>query len=139
MTDHDSWNDQNDNQAWLNPEEIQIPPDLPKPLLWRVLLLPMQPKVVSRGGILLPASAQDAEAQLQIIGKVAAMGPLAGKSEKYRVDGALQYDVKVGDWVLFPRYGGQRMEFRGLRLLLMNDDAIEAVVPNPEAFRTHTQ
>ena len=123
----------NDNQAWLNPEEVEIPDDLPQPLLWRLLVLPVQPKTVSRGGILLPPGAQDAEAHLQVIGKVAIMGPLVGKSDKFK--GC--YDVKVGDWVLFPRYGGQRMEYKNLRLIMLNDDELLAKINSPQGFRIY--
>lgn len=127
----------NDNQGWLNPEEVEIPPDLPQPLLWRVLVLPVQPQKVSRGGIVLPYQAQDAQAHLQVIGRVAAMGPLAGKSDKYRFEGSLHYGVGVGDWVMFPRYAGQRVEFKGLRLVSLNDDELLAKIAGPEGFRIH--
>ena len=58
--------------------------DLPKPTLWRVLVLPKQPKRMSRGGIALPDQVTDAEMHLNYIGQVIALGPLAGKSEKFQ-------------------------------------------------------
>ena len=73
----------NDNVDWQNPEEIAVPTDLPRPSIWRILVMPVQPKKVSKGGIVLPSMAQDAEGHLQIIGKVAALGPLAYRSWKF--------------------------------------------------------
>jgi co-chaperonin GroES (HSP10) len=70
---------------WLTFEDTGINrADLGEPTLWRVLVLPKQPKRMSRGGIALPSQAVDAEIHLNYIGQVVAMGPLAGKSEKFQ-------------------------------------------------------
>lgn len=138
---------ENDNVGWLNPEDAEIPADLPQPRMWRVLVLPVQPKRVSRGGILLPTEAQDNEAHLQVIGKVAAMGPLAFRSFKHCADvwDCLRVVVglrvrnapKVGDWVGYSRYAGDRMEYKSVRLVVMNDDTLLLDLTGPEGFRIY--
>jgi co-chaperonin GroES (HSP10) len=42
----------------------------------------------------------------------------------------------VGDYVAFGRFAGQKLTHKGVKLLLVNDDEILAVVPNPETLQT---
>lgn len=124
--------------------------ELPQPTLWRVLVLPKQPKLMSRGGIALPAQAQEVEMHLNYIGQVVAMGPLAGKSAKFenpdwREDGHIPlpnvprflWDVKVGDWVIYGKYAGQIKFYKGVRFLTVNDDEITDVIKSPDGFRVY--
>lgn len=138
-----------DQSEWMNSEDAKI--DLKKlkaavrPLLWRVLVVPVQPRSMSKGGIALPDAAMDGEAHMNYIGRVVALGPLAGKSEKFanpewtEKSKAPRYlwDVKEGDWVVFSRYAGQRKEFNGVKLLTVNDDEILDVIDGPEGFRIY--
>lgn len=138
---------QNDNVDWLNPEDIDLPQDLPRPSVWRMLIMPVQPKRKSKGGILLPYQAQDAEGHLQIVGKVAALGPLAFRSWKFAagftdyariVTGQrVSWAPKVGDWVVYGRYTGQRCEYRGLKMVIMNDDELIAHISSPDGFKIY--
>lgn len=122
-----------ETEDWVNESGVSIPDDLPEPQLWRMLVLPMKPKEVSKGGIVIAQAAQDAQRHLNYVGRVLKMGPLAGHSEKFRD----RYRVKEGDFVIYGRYAGQPMEFRGLRLLIVNDDEILARVRDPEALRIY--
>lgn len=121
-----------------------------KPSLWNVIIFPKQPRKMSAGGIALPTSAQDVERYLNYIGQVVAMGPLAGKSEKFQnpdwnsepgsVGNSLpryHWDVKVGDWVTFGKYSGMNFEAKGYRFMNVNDDMITGVIKNPADFRVH--
>lgn len=137
----------NDNVGWLNPEDIPVPEDMPAPILWRVLVIPVQPKKVSSGGIMLPTQAQDAEGHLQFVGKVASLGPLAytkfqfatGFSDWVRIVSGRRVSgsPKVGDWVVYGRYAGQRCEYKGIRLIMLNDDELLCRTSGPEGFRIH--
>lgn len=126
--------------------------ELPRPTLWRVLVLPKQPKKMSSGGIALPTAALEAERHLNFIGQVLALGPLAGKTEKFEnpdwTPGFGDYymanniprwlwDIKVGDWVVYGRYAGMAKEFKGVRLLTVNDDEITEVISGPDHFRVY--
>lgn len=118
--------------------------DLPTPMLWNVLILPKQPKKVSKGGIELPTMAQDVEQYLNYIGQVVALGPLAGKSEKFlnpewsgpfdEVHPRYLWNVKVGDWVTFGKYAGMTIECRGVKFMNLNDDMITGIIKDPAAF-----
>ncbi len=122
----------------MTPEkEEEALKDAPAPRLWRMLIRPKSPRSVSRGGIVIASLAKDAEAHLQYIGQVVAMGPLAGKSEKFVADGQNVYGVQVGDWVAYGRYAGQRLVHRGLRLLVINDDEVLCKVSNPDALKVY--
>lgn len=108
--------------------------DAPVPLLWRVLLRPRPPKRKSAGGLYLPGQAQDAEAHLNYVGQVVAIGPEAGKSEKF----GDSWKIKVGDWVVYGRYVGQRMTHKDVRLLMVDDDQIQGVLSDPYALKIYT-
>jgi co-chaperonin GroES (HSP10) len=40
--------------------------------------------------------------------------------------------VKKGDWVIFARYAGSRIQIDGGEVRLLNDDEILATIENPE-------
>jgi co-chaperonin GroES (HSP10) len=121
-------------------------------LTWRLLICPQQPRKQSAGGIALPEDVQDAEMHLQYIGKVIAIGPLAGKNEKFLppefrdVNLALRsqrerlpyaWPYQVGDWVMYGRYAGMKMEHQGIKLLVVNDDELLGRIPTPEGFKVY--
>ena len=123
-------------------EDVDLPASfwegLPVPAYWRIIVMPVKPKEVSKGGIVLAVSNQEAQAILNFVGKVVALGPLAGKHERLGGTGTEPGPAfpKVGDYVAFGRYCGQAMKFKTAKLLIINDDEILAVVPNPETLQT---
>ena len=121
-------------EEWINAEDFQIPADIPQPQLWRILIAPVRPKSESKGGIALPDSVLDNTDALVFLGKVVGMGPMAGKKDNWP-EGA--YDIHVGDWVVIGRYAGQRIEFQGTKLVLLNDDEVLAKASGPEGFRVY--
>ncbi len=136
-----------DTESWANAEGTEVPKDLPQPAWWRILVLPVKPPKASRGGIIIPAQAREAEEHLQQLGRVAALGPLAGRSWKFASDPLdylrilcglpVRHMPAVGDWVVFNRYTGQRMEYKGTRLILMNDDELLCKAQSAEGFKIH--
>lgn len=138
MSYNPNYSDENTN--WDN-EDVSFPAgffdDLPKPLFWRVVIAPMKPKEVSRGGIVLVKDTKDAQEVLNCIGKVVAMAPSAGTHERLGGDGKNPAPgfPKVGEYVAFGRFAGQKISHRNVRLLLCNDDELLAVVPNPETLQ----
>jgi co-chaperonin GroES (HSP10) len=125
------WANENDNL----PEDFFD--DLPKPTFWRMVIMPLKPKEVSKGGIVLAPSNQEAQAILNFMGRVVAVGPLAGVHERLGGDGekAGEGFPKVGDYVIYGRYAGQPMIFRNQKLLIINDDEILGTVPNPDLLK----
>lgn len=118
----------------VNDENVQIPDGIPKPMLWRILVAPVRPRRESKGGIILANETVDAEEMLTFLGKVVACGPLVGKKPEWP-EGV--FDIKPGDWVVFGRHAGQMFEFKGVKLRLIDDDAIMAKADGPLGFRTY--
>lgn len=123
---------------WANEAEHELSEnfyeDLPCPVYWRVLVMPMAAKQKSKGGILLPSETQDAQQHLTYIGQVLAAGGEAFKSQRFANEKNLP---RVGDWIIYGRYAGQRLEYRGVKLLIVNDDEILGKVRDPDSLCVH--
>lgn len=124
--------------TWANDSEKEYPAefwnDLPQPLFWRVMVMPVKPREVSKGGIVLARQNVEAQEILNFVGKVVSLGPVAGVHERLGGDGTNPPAgfPKVGDHVIFGRHAGQRLLYRGVKLILVNDDELLGVVPNPD-------
>jgi chaperonin GroES len=91
-----------------------------RPLQDRILVQPILEKDVRKGGIIIPDSAKEKP----IEGRVKAVG-----KGKIGDDGKhIKMDVKVGDKVLYSKYGGTEIKVDGEDLLLMREDDVLAVV-----------
>ena len=72
-----------------------------RPLGDRVLVEPIEEKEQTVGGIIIPDAAKEKPMQ----GKVIAVGKKTDKDGK-----EIAFDVKVGDTVLLPKYGGTEVK-----------------------------
>ncbi len=91
-----------------------------RPLQDRILVQPIKDKEVRKGGIIIPDSAKEKP----IEGRVKAVG--AGKVGD---DGKrIKPDVKIGDKVLYSKYGGTEIKIEGEEFLLMREDDILGIV-----------
>jgi len=91
-----------------------------RPLQDRILVQPIREKEVRKGGIIIPDSAKEKP----IEGRVKAVG-----EGKVGDDGKrIKPDVKVGDKVLYSKYGGTEIKIEGEDFLLMREDDILGVV-----------
>lgn len=91
-----------------------------KPLHDRVIVQAAAKEEVSAGGIILPDSAQEKPQR----GKVLAVGP--GKTlENGKI---APVDVKVGDVVLYGRYGGTEVTVDGEDFVILRADDILGIV-----------
>jgi len=91
-----------------------------KPLADKVLVLPddaAESKTV--GGIIIPDTAKEKPQK----GEVVAVGP--GRTDENGK--ALKMNVKVGDKVLYSKYGGTEIEYDGKKYLIMSEPDIYAV------------
>lgn len=117
---------------WTNDERVALP-DLNKiivPFLWKILVMPMRPRPVTKGGILIPQTRQDADQYLTYVGRIVALGPLCYKHPKFKGMGITKADVpRRGDWMLYGVNSYQRIDFKGAKLILLNDDSFLAKVP----------
>ncbi len=76
---------------------------LPKPTGWRILVLPFQPKRVTKGGIHIADTAAERQHLATVCGLVLAMGPDCYADKKRYPEGPW---CKKGEWVIFARYAG---------------------------------
>ena len=86
-----------------------------KPLADRVLVKPAPAETKTIGGIIIPDTAKEKPLK----GEVVACGN--GTKDEEMV-------VKVGDTVLYGKYGGQELEFEGEKYLIMRQSDILAVI-----------
>ena len=90
-----------------------------RPLGDRVLVEPIEEKEQSVGGIIIPDSAKEKPMQ----GKVVAVGKKTDKDGK-----ELKFDVKAGDTVLLPKYGGTEVKLDGKKLQLVREEDLLGVL-----------
>ena len=101
---------------------------LPKPTGWRMLVLPFRMSEKTKGGILLGGETIDRQQVASQCGNVLAMGDACYVDKERYPNGPW---CKVGDWVVFARYAGSRIEIEGGEVRLLNDDEILATVQDP--------
>ena len=102
---------------------------LPKPTGWRIIVLPFRMDKKTKGGILMGQDTLDKQQVASQCGNVLAMGPQCYKDKERYPDGPW---CKKGDWVIFARYAGSRIQIEGGEIRLLNEDEILATVKNPE-------
>ncbi|MBR3223500.1 MAG: co-chaperone GroES [Kiritimatiellae bacterium] len=90
-----------------------------RPLGDRVLIEPIEEKEQKIGGIIIPDSAKEKPMQ----GKVLAVGKKLDKDGK-----AIPFDVKKGDTVLLPKYGGTEVKLGEKKLQLVREEDLLGVV-----------
>jgi len=121
-------------EEWNNEQDVAIPAGHPIPILWRILVAPMRPRKVSKGGILIAEAAQHNQAHLNYVGKVVALGDLAWKHPRFEGQAA---KPAVGDFVIYGRYAGQPLEYKGVKLLIINDDEVLATIGDVDSLKIH--
>ena len=91
-----------------------------RPLNDRILVKRLEEEEMSKGGIIIPDSAKEkpAEGEVVAVGK----GKVNDKGDRIKLD------IKVGDRVLFSKYGGTDVKLDGEDHLIRREDDILAVV-----------
>jgi chaperonin GroES len=92
-----------------------------KPLSNHIFLEAMTEEKMSKGGIVLPDTA---EKEKPIKGKVLAIGP-GKRNDKGEIQ---PMSVKVGDVVLFKKYGPDEIEMDGKKYLVGEEEDILAIL-----------
>lgn len=103
--------------------------DLPTPKGYKLLVAIPGVEEKTAGGIYRPDSNKHPEDVASITGLVVNMGQDAYKDERKFPTGPW---AKVGDWVIMRSYSGARFKVHGVEYRLINDDTVEAVVPDPQ-------
>jgi len=92
-----------------------------KPLEDRILVQSLEAEQTTASGLVIPDSAKEKPQE----GKVLAVGP-----GRFDDDGEkrIPLDVKVGDVVIYSKYGGTEVKYNGQEYLLLNARDILAIV-----------
>lgn len=112
-----------------------LPEGYPRMTFWRVLIQPVRFEAKTRGGILLTDQARDDQEYLNYMGKVVDIGPKAFQHVNLRADGDEDRIPKVGDWVIFGKASGMRIQYRGVDLRMCEDRDIIAKIDDPRGYR----
>lgn len=126
-----SLDDAFDSEGNLDPEKLEngILGRIPKPTGWRIAILPYRGAEKTKGGIVLAEETQKKTQLGTICGYVLRMGDLAYKDESKFPTGPWCVE---GDWIIFGRYAGSRIQIDGGEIRILNDDEILGVINDPE-------
>ena len=89
-----------------------------QPLADRIVVKPIEREEVTRGGIVLPDTIKERPQE----GKVLAVGPGRMTDDGKRIP----LDVKVGDVVVYAKYGGTEIKVDDEELMILNESNILA-------------
>lgn len=98
-----------------------------RPLHDRVVVKRVDEDTKTKGGIIIPETAQEKPMQ----GKIIAVGP-GGRDESGKL---IPIDVKVGDYILFGKWSGTEVKIDGDELLIMKESDIMGVLENYSAVK----
>ena len=116
------------NSKWVSDDNKLDPNVLPELPGYHVLVRPISIKEKTKGGILLPGSVKEDIAYLTTVGRVLKIGDLAYKDQDKFPKGAW---CNVDDYICYGKHAGQKLFYKGIRLLLLFDDQIIMKVEDP--------
>lgn len=117
------------NDQWLTGDEVPDPSPLPRIPGVGILVRPVPIRRKSAGGILLPDTFRQDREYLNTVGRVLSLGELAFMDEDIYRKGPW---VKPGDYIVYAKFAGQKIFWKGVKLLIVKASAIELVVDKPE-------
>ena len=91
-----------------------------KPLEDRIVVEPLEAEQVTASGLVIPDTAKEKPQE----GKVLAVGPGRFDDKGSRVP----VDVKVGDVVLYSKYGGTEVKYSGQEYLVLSARDVLAII-----------
>ena len=95
-----------------------------QPLADRVVVKPIEREEVTKGGIVLPDTAREKPQE----GKVLAVGPGRLSEDGKRI----AMDIKVGDTVIYAKYGGTEIKIEDEELVILRESDILAKKGEPK-------
>jgi len=102
---------------------------LPKPTGWRMLVLPFKMPEKTKGGLYFGKDTLERQQVASTCGLILETGPDVYNDKEKFPEGPW---CKKGDWVIFARYAGSRIQIDGGEVRLLNDDEVLATIDNPE-------
>src|ERR1700693_3987509 len=98
-----------------------------RPLHDRIVVRRINAEEKTKGGIIIPDSAQEKPSQDEIV----AVGP-GGRDESGKL---IPIDLKVGNTVLFGKWSGTEVKLDGEDLLIMKESDIMGIITGPAAAK----
>lgn len=117
------------NDQWISDDEIPDPSPLPIVPGVGILVRPVPVRRKSAGGILIPDSFRADMEYLNTVGRVLALGGMAYKDTDVYLNGPW---CKVGDYVVYGKFSGQKFYWKGVKLLVVPARDVQLVVDKPE-------
>lgn len=115
-----------------NKKQEELEESIPRPTGYHILIaLPNVEETFGDSGLVKASSTIREEHILSTVGLVLDMGDLAYSDEDRFPSGAW---CEVGNYVMFRANSGTRFKLGNQEYRIMNDDSIQAVVPNPRAI-----
>ena len=116
------------NDLWITDDDKNDPIVLPELPGYHILVRPISIKGETKGGILLPDSTREDISYLTTVGRVLKLGKLAYKDQDKFPNGAW---CKENDYIAYGKHVGQKLFYKGVRLLLLFDDQVIMKVEDP--------
>ncbi|MBM2839403.1 MAG: co-chaperonin [Deltaproteobacteria bacterium] len=91
-----------------------------RPLQDRIIVKRIKEEEKTKGGLFIPETAKEKPSEGEIVA--------IGKGKILENGTLLPPDVKVGDRILFSRYGGSEVKIEGVEHLIMREDDILGVI-----------
>jgi len=109
---------------WSSAPQDSETVEIPDVKGWRVLVFPLEVISKTSGGVILSDNTKTQEALVVSVGRVLALG-----AEAYQRPDMGDPWCKVDDLVGFGKYAGKKMIYKGIPLIVLNDDEIIMVFP----------
>ena len=91
-----------------------------KPLEDRIVVRPLEAEQVTASGLVIPDTAKEKPQEAEVV----AVGPGRVSDEGDRIP----VDVKVGDMVVFSKYGGTELKYNGEEYLVLSARDVLAII-----------
>jgi co-chaperonin GroES (HSP10) len=102
---------------------------LPKPVGYRLLVRPYQPKKKTKGGLYLTEKTLETQQLTTVVGLVVKMGDLCYKDKNKFPTGPW---CQEGQFIVYGRYAGARFKTKYGEHRILNDDEIIGTINKPE-------
>ena len=116
------------NDLWITDDDKKDPIVLPELPGYHILVRPISIKSKTKGGILLPDSTREDISYLTTVGRVLKLGNLAYQDQDKFPNGSW---CQENDYIAYGKHAGQKLFYKGIRLLLLFDDQVIMKVEDP--------
>ncbi len=121
--------------GWITDPRVEDPKNLPRPQGWLMLIRPYPVKYKSKSSLLMPDSEVDFMNYTTNIGRVVSQGLSCYTKPDHR-DRHGNYSpwCQVGDFISWPKNIGSRRVYKGVSYVVITDDDMNEVLPDPQVF-----